>query len=207
MKLYYAPGACSLSPHIALREIDRPFELERVDLRSHRTWSGTDFLAINPKGEVPALQIDRDSIMTENVAVLQYIADLAPERGLAPPNGTFARYHLQEWLAFISTELHKELAPLFEPDTPAPTAERARTRAAERVWFIVESMQGKPFLMGDAFTVADTYLFVMLRWCERFDVDARPLEGYFERIAKRPAVHAALVAEGLIETKRQRRSA
>lgn len=96
MKLYYAPGACSLSPHIALREAERPFELERVDLRSHKTWSGADYFAINPKGEVPALQIDRDLIMTENVAVLQYIADLAPERGLAPPNGTFARYHLQE---------------------------------------------------------------------------------------------------------------
>ena len=207
MKLYYSPGASSLSPHIALREIERPFELERVDLRSRKTWSGVSFFKINPKGKVPALQIDRDAIMTENVAVLQYIADLAPERGLAPPNGTFARYHLQEWLSFISTELHKEFSPLFEPDTPAPTAERARTRIQERLRFVAEWMAHKPFLLGDTFTVADTYLFVMLRWCERFDVDARPLDGYFQRIAQRPSVHAALAAEGLIETKRHRRSA
>ena len=207
MKLYYAPGACSLSPHIALREAERPFELERVDLRSHKTWSGADYLKINPKGRVPALQIDRDLIMTENAAVLQYIADLVPERVLAPPNGTFARYHLQEWLAFISTELHKEFAPLFEPDTPAHTAERARNRIGQRMRFVASSMRGKPFVMGETFSVADAYLFVMLRWCERFDVDCAKLGDYFQRITQRPAVHAALVAEGLIETKRHRRSA
>lgn len=209
MKLYYAPGACSLATHIALREADRSFELERVDLRAHKTASGADYLKINPKGYVPALQLDGpDSpVLTESVAVLQYVGDLAPDRGLTAPNGTFARYHLQEWLAFISTEIHKSFSPLFKPDTPALTAERARTRILHRLAYTSEQMAGSSYLMGETFTVADCYLFTMLRWCERFDLDCHNFADYVHRISERPAVHAALAAEGLLETKRHRRSA
>ncbi len=209
MKLYYAPGACSLATHIALREADRSFELERVDLRAHKTGAGVDYLKINPKGYVPALQLDGPGspVLTENVAVLQYVADLAPDRGLAPPNGTFARYHLQEWLAFISTEIHKSFSPLFKPDTPALTAERARNRIAHRLGYTSEQMSRSSYVMGETFTVADCYLFTMLRWCERFDLDCHMLGDYFHRVMERPAVHAALAAEGLLEPKRHRRSA
>jgi glutathione S-transferase len=210
MKLYYAPGACSLSPHIALREAERSFELERVDLRSKKTSSGASYLEINPKGYVPALQLDGpdSDILTEAPAILQYIADLVPERGLAPPNGTFARYHLQEWLSFLSSEIHKQFGPLFAPDTPVPTQERSRSKIVERLAYTTKRLDGKPFLMGDTFTVADSYLFVILRWHERFeiDLDAR-LEDYFHRVFERTAVQAALLAEGLLETKRHRRSA
>jgi glutathione S-transferase len=212
MKLYYSPGACSLAPHIALREAERTFDLERVDLRAHRTASGADYFTINPKGYVPALQLDEgdSKVLTENAAILQYVADLAPERRLAPANGTFARYHLQEWLSFISGEIHKQFSPLFAPDTPALTEERARTKLGERFGYVSRMLADRAFLMGDTFTVADCYLFVMLRWTERFEIDRhawRNLDDYFHRVTQRPTVHAALGAEGLLEAKRQRRSA
>jgi len=212
MKLYYAPGACSLATHIALREADRSFELERVDLRAHKTAAGVDYLTINPKGYVPALQLDGPGspVLTESVAVLQYVADLAPDRGLAPPNGTFARYHLQEWLAFISTEIHKSFSPLFKPDTPALTAERARNRIAHRLGYASEQMSGSSYVMGETFTVADCYLFSVLRWADRFEIDLNlypNLDDYYQRILPRPTVQAALAAEGLIEHKRIRRTA
>lgn len=212
MKLYYSPGACSLAAHIALREAERTFELERVDLRSHRTSTGANFLQINPKGYVPALQLDGpgSTVLTENVAILSYIADLVPQSGLAPPAGTFARYHLLEQLAFVSTELHKQFGPLFAPDTPPPTAERARAKIGERFRYLAGELVDRGFLMGETFTVADCYLFAILRWCERFDLDLTlwpNLDDYFHRVAARPAVHAALDAEGLVERKRVRRSA
>jgi len=212
MKLFYSPGACSLAVHIALREIERTFELERVDLKSHRTTSGADFTQINPKGYVPALRLNGTGadILTEVAAVLQYVADLAPEYQLAPANGTFARYHLQEWLAFIGDEIHKQFRPLFHPETPAPTVEGLRTKLGRRFSYIDTVLADRPYLMGQTFTVADAFLYVMLRWCERFDIDRarwRNLEDYFHRIAARPAVQAALVAEGLIEHTRFRRSA
>ena len=202
MKLYYSPGACSLAPHIALREADRRFDLERVDLKTHRTSSGADYGLINPRGYVPALQLDGpgSDVLVENVAVLQYIADLAPEKGLAPPNGTFARYHLQSWLAFISTEIHKQLGPLFQKDTIESVAAKQRGKVSERFIYLEDVLMDRGFLMGERFTVADAYLFVMLQWADhfRFDLQIYPtLDEYEFRIAQRTAVRAAMSAEGL----------
>jgi len=212
MKLYYSPGACSLAAHIALREADRNFDLERVDLRTHRTASGGDFCAINPKGYVPALRVDGPAspVLTENAAILQYIADLVPQSGLAPASNTIGRYFLQEMLSFILGELHKQFSPLFSPETPAPTAARARRKIGERFGYLEELLAKRRFILGETFTVAECYLFAVLRWCERFELDLAQwpaLDAYFHRIAARPAVHAALEAEGLIERKRVRRSA
>jgi glutathione S-transferase len=212
MKLYYSPGACSLSPHIVLREAGRRFDLERVDLKTHRTASGADYLAINPKGYVPALQLDgpETPILTEGPAIVQYIGDLAPELRLVPPNGTFARYHLQEWLNFISTELHKQFGPLFDPRTPTSVAEHLRGRIGNRLLYLQDVLADRAFLMGESFTVADAYLFVMLQWCPKHGIDLElypNLDDYEHRIADRPAVQAALSAEGLLERHRYRRSA
>lgn len=212
MKLYYSPGACSVAAHIALREAERTFDLERVDLRTHRTASGADYCEINPKGYVPALQLDGPGsmILTENAAILQYIADLVPERGLAPPSGTFARYTLQEWLGFIGSEMHKQFGPLFHPDTPALTQERLRGRIGSRLEYLNGLLVDRGYLMGETFTVADCYLYAILRWCERFDIDLQlypNVDDYFLRIQNRPTVQAALGAEGLLEHKRFRRSA
>jgi glutathione S-transferase len=211
MKLYYSPGACSLAPHIALREAERTFVLERVDLRTHRTVAGVDYYTINPKGYVPALQLDGGGlVLTENAAILQYIGDLAPERGLVPPNGTFARHHLQEWLSFISGEIHKQFGPLFQPDTPPITEERLRAKLGDRYGYLNDVLVDRGCLMGETFTVADAYLYTLLRWSERFGLDLQiwpNLDDYFQRITPRPAVQAALGAEGLLEHKRFRRSA
>ncbi|MGN6106199.1 MAG: glutathione transferase GstA [Kofleriaceae bacterium] len=200
MKLYYARGACSLSPHIVLREAERRFELERVELSTHRTSTGQDFWQINPKGYVPVLEIDRDELLTEGPAIVQYVADLVPEKRLAPPNGTFARYHLQEWLNFISTEIHKQFSPLFRSDTPAAYAEILRGRLGDRLIYLSDVLASRGFLMGETFTVADAYLFTMLQWGDRFGIDLAiypNLDDYEFRISQRPAVRAALDAEGL----------
>jgi glutathione S-transferase len=211
MKLYYSPGACSLAPHIALREADRRFDLERVDLRTHRTASGADFLAVNPKGYVPALQLDGpDSILTEAAVVLQYIADLAPDTKLAPPPGTLVRYRLQEWLNFISSELHKQFGPLFDARTPRDVAEHQRGKIGKRFLYLQDVLSDRAFLLGESFTVADAYLFVMLQWCapNGIELELYPvLDDYEGRIARRPAVQAALAAEGLLERHHARRSA
>ncbi|HEU4734565.1 MAG TPA: glutathione transferase GstA [Kofleriaceae bacterium] len=212
MKLYYAPGACSLSPHIVLREAERQFDLERVDLKSHRTASGVDFLTINPRGYVPALQLDGADtpILTEGPAIVQYIADLAPEARLAPANGTFARYFLQSWLNFIATEIHKQFSPLFDPTTPAAVAERLRGKISGRFLYLQDQLSDRAYLMGETFTVADAYLFVMLQWClpHGIDLGLYPnLDEYEYRIAQRPAVQAAMAAEGILEHHRYRRSA
>jgi glutathione S-transferase len=212
MKLYFSPGACSLAAHIALRELEREVELERVDLKTHRTANGTDFRLINPKGYVPALRLDGPgtTVLTEATAVLAYIADLAPNGQLGAPQGTFGYYHLLEWLTFIGTEIHKQFGPLFTADTPAPTAARAREKLGERFGYVDEVLSDRDHLMGETFTVADAYLFVMLRWCERFQIDRAHwpnLEAYFHRIEQRPAVHAALAEEGLLASRRYKRSA
>jgi glutathione S-transferase len=212
MKLYYSPGACSLSPHIVLREADRRFDLERVDLKTHRTASGADFLTINRKGYVPALQLDGPGspILTEGPAIVQYIGDLAPELHLVPPHGTFIRYHLQEWLNFISTELHKQFSPLLDPRTPAAFAEHLRGKIGKRLLYLQGVLHDRAFLMGETFTVADAYLFVMLQWCPQHGIDLElypNLDDYEHRIAERPAVQAALSAEGLLPHRRYRRSA
>jgi glutathione S-transferase len=212
MKLYYSPGACSLSPHIVLREAGRRFDLERVDLKTHRTASGADYYTINRKGAVPALQLDGpDSlILTEGPAIVQYIGDLVPDLRLVPPNGTFARYHLQEWLNFISTELHKQLGPLFDPKTPTAYGEHMRGKVGGRLLYLQDVLADRAFLMGETFTAADAYLFVMLQWCAKFGIDLElypNIDDYEHRIADRPAVQAALAAEGLLAHHRFRRSA
>ncbi len=202
MKLYYAPGACSLASHIALREAARLFDLERVDLNTHRTASGADFADINPRGDVPALQLDGtgSDLLTESPAVLQYIADLAPEAGLAPPNGTFARYHLQSWLSFVSSEIHTQFNPLFGGEFPDSVEAKLRGKISERFLYLEAVLVDRAMLMGERFTVADAYLFVTLQWAGRFGIDLQlypNLDDYEFRIAQRPAVEAAMKAEGL----------
>ena len=211
MRLYYSPGACSLATHIALREAERSFELVRVDIHTKRLASGEDYCVINPKGYVPALQLDGpgSDILTEAQVVLQYIADLVPEKGLIPPAGTFARYHAMEMLAFISSELHKQFGPLFRPETPAPVQEYQRGKIGARMLYLQERLVDRAYLTGETFSVADCYLYVMLRWCDRFGMDIQEwpnLDDYFHRVAERPSVQGALVAEGLV-SHRMRRSA
>jgi glutathione S-transferase len=214
MKLFYSPGACSLSPHIVLREAERGFDLERVDLRTHRTATGGDFLLINPKGYVPALQLDGPGspVLTEGPAIVQYIADLAPDAHLAPPHGTFARYHLQEWLNFLQGELHKQFGFLkhYEGKLPRAVVEGVRGQIGERLLYLQDVLSDRAFLMGESFTVADAYLFTMLQWCgnHRIDLGLYPnLDDYEVRVANRPAVIAALTAEGQLARHHDRRSA
>jgi glutathione S-transferase len=199
MKLYYSPGACSMAVHIVLRETGRPFELERVDLKTHRTASGRDYYGINPKGAVPALRLG-DELLTEVQVILQYLADLEPAANLAPPQGTFARYRLQEWLSFLSSEVHKGFAPLFKGDVPDAYAAKIRGRLAERFGYLQTALSGSGCLMGETFTIADAYAFALLRWSEGMGIDLQlwpNLADYFERIQTRPAVIATFDAEGL----------
>ena len=212
MKLYYAPGACSLAPHIALREADRRFDLERVDLKSHRTASGGDYTLINPKGYVPALQLDGGGspILTEVAVILQYIGDLAPDAHLIPAQGTFARLHQQEWLNFISSEIHKQFGPLMDPKAPRAVEEKQRAKIGERFLYLQDVLSDRAFLMGESFTVADAYLFTMLQWCQSHAIDLQlypNIDDYEARIAHRPAVIAALSAEGILAHHQYRRSA
>lgn len=200
MKLYYAPGACSLSPHIALREAGLPFALERVDLRRRRTADDGDYLRVNPKGYVPALQFDDGSVLTEGPAIVQWVADQAPDAQLAPPAGTLARYRLIEWLNFIGTELHKAFGPLFASDVAPAVREATVARLGRRFDQVAPALSDRPFLLGEQFTVADGYLYVVLRWAQPLQVDlARwPALGAFSaRVAARPGVQQALQAEGL----------
>jgi glutathione S-transferase len=202
MKLYYSPGACSLSPHIVLREASLNFELEQVDLGNKTTACGTDFRTINPKGYVPALALDDGEVLTEGPAIVQYLADRVPEKGLAPAAGTIARLRLQEWLNFISTELHKSFSPLFAPNTPEATKVIVHGLLAQRFAYVASQLATKQFLLGDTFTVADAYLFVVLSWAPYVGVDLSPwpvFAAYTVRIATRPAVQAALRAEGLLK--------
>ena len=200
MKLYYSPGACSLSPHIVLREAGFDITLEKVNLRTKEMESGGDFLAINPKGYVPALELDGGEILTEGPAIIQYVADLVPEKKLVPPAGTLARARVQEWLNFIGTELHKSFSPLFNPATSDDAKAAARALIDRRLAFAASVLDAQPYLTGDSFTVADAYLFTVLSWTGYVKVDITPwpsLGAYFERIKARPAVQAALAAEGL----------
>jgi glutathione S-transferase len=199
MKLYYAPGACSLSPHIVLNEAGLGYELEKVDLSKHRTASGGDFYQINPKGYVPTLQIDNGEVLTEGPAIVQYLADQKPASKLAPPAGTFERYRLMEWLNFITTELHKGFGPFFHDGTEE-AKEKQRTQLATRFAYINGQLKGKQYLLGDTFTVADAYLFVMLTWVPKTGIDLGQwpaLKDYFARVGARPQVQATLKEEGL----------
>ena len=201
MKLYFAPGACSLSPHIALREAGLPFTLEKVDILTGKTASGEDFAATNPKGYVPALKLDDGNVLTEGAAIVQYIADLAPSAGLAPRPATLERARLQEWLNFLASELHKAFSPLFRPGTDAAGRQEARTAIARRLGHIeAELADGRSYLLGDGFSVADIYLFVIAGWAEGKDIplSAWPrLTALLERVADRDSVREALNAERL----------
>jgi glutathione S-transferase len=200
MKLYFSPGACSLAPHIALREAGLEFALEKVDMRTRQTQSGAKFSTINPKDYVPALQLDNGEILTEVAAVTQYIADRKPSSGLAPPAGTLERYRLQEWLTFISSELHKGFSPMFRPDTPEQFKAQTKTRLESRFAFVARELDAKEFLLSDRFTVADAYLYTILGWMRFAGIDRAQwpaLQAYYEHIGKRPAVQAARKAEGL----------
>lgn len=202
MKLFYVPGACSLSPHLVLRELDLPFKLDRIDLKAgKKCQDGRMYLTLNPKGYVPALELDDGQILTEGAIIVQYLADLKPEAKLAPPQGTFARVRLMEWMHFIATELHKNFSPLYNPK--ASDEFKAAWREAKvlpRLDFLAKSLEGKPFLMGDGFTVADAYAFYCLRsWTGaslKGDLSKwKVLADYVARIGERPAVKAALEAE------------
>jgi glutathione S-transferase len=202
MKLYYSPGACSLSPHIVLAESGLPFELDKVDFSSMRSERGADFSKVNPKGYVPVIQLDDGEMLTEGSAIVQYIADHAPKKKLAPPAGTMARYRLQEWLNFIATELHKGFSPLFNQNLSENMRARTIERLNSRLEFAAKRLEGSNYLMGDDFTVADAYLFTILRWASGVNIDLSRLPvlvKYQERIAERPAVQRALEEEGLLE--------
>ena len=202
MKLYFAPFACSLASHIALREAGQAFELEKTDLRSKKTASGADFTAINPKGYVPALELDGGELLTEGTAIVQYLADQKPEAGLVPPAGSLARYRVQEMLGYINSELHKSYSPLFNPKTPAETREERIEYLRKRYAFIEQTLAGKDYLFGDQFTVADAYLFTVTNWARLVKLDLADFPNvlaFQARVAARPAVQAAMTAEGLLK--------
>lgn len=198
MKLYFSPGACSLSPHIVLRELGLPFEAIKVDLASKKTADGGDFKAVNPKGYVPTLQLDNGEILTEGPAIVQYLADLKPASGLAPANGSWERYKLQEWLNFISTEIHKQFSPLFNSANPDSVKDAQKTKLAQRFAEISPQLEQQDYLTGSQFTVADAYLFTVLGWSKYFHIDLNQwpgIAGFVERVAARPAVAEALDVE------------
>ncbi|AMG34947.1 glutathione transferase GstA [Achromobacter xylosoxidans] len=198
MKLYYAPGTCSLSPHIVLRELDLPFDLIRVDNRAKRTEDGRDFLAINPKGYVAALEIDGGQVLTEGPAISQYLADLRPDAGLAPPAGSWARSQLHEWLNFISAEIHGGFGPLFNRDLPEAARAWWQTRLEKRLDYVATALRERQALLQDRYGLADIYLYAVLLWAPQLGVDlARwpALVAFQRRVESRPAVQAALAAE------------
>ena len=198
MKLYYAPHACSLAPHIVLRELDLPFDLIRVDNTTKRTASGDDFLAINPKGYVAALQLDNEHVLTEGPAILQYLADLRPEANLAPASGTFERVRLQEWLNFVSTEIHGGLGWLFSSQFPDEVKALIKEKLFKRFVVLSQTLERQDYLMADGFSIGDAYLFTVLRWVHLFAIDLNEwpaLAGFLARVDQRPAVKAALAAE------------
>lgn len=201
MKLYYSPGACSLSPHIVLRELGTPFDLVKVDLQTKKTEDGTDFRKVNPNGYVPALALDDGSVLTEGPAIVQYLADLTPEKNLIPACGTTERYRLIQWLNYISTELHKGgFSPLFNPKTPEDWKVAVKDLLSVRLDHVEKHLATQPYLMGKDFMVADAYLFTVLSWGKWVGVDIRnwaTLSAYVNRLVLRPAIQAALNAEGL----------
>ena len=202
MKLYYSPGACSLSPHIALREAGLSFDLVLASTKTKKLQDGSDFYAINSKGSVPVLELDNGERLTEGPAIVQYIADLAPASNLAPAAGSMARYRLQEWLNYITSELHKGFSPLFNPATPEDYKPLARAALMARFTWVNAQLEGKQYLMGDQFTVADAYLFVVSNWGQYVGVDVSGFEhlvAFRARVAARPAVQEAMKAEGLLK--------
>ncbi len=200
MKLYYSPAACSMSPHIVLRETGLPFELVQVNIAEHKTPDGANYRQINPKGQVPALQLDNGQILTEGPAIVQYLADLAPEKKLIPQAGSFERYRVQEWLNFTCSELHKNFGLIFKMREIEGSKQSLSDAIVQRIGYVAQQLEGKDFLVGNAFTVADAYLFTSLSWCKFVGIDLAPwpaINAFNARVAARPAVLAALKAEGL----------
>lgn len=202
MKLYYSPGACSLSPHIALHEAGLAFDAVLASTKSHKLQDGTDFYTINPLGYVPVLELDNGERLREGPAILQYIADQVPDKQLAPANGTMGRYRLQEWLTFIGTEIHKGFGPLFKPGTPEDYKPLVKEQLLKRLEWVNGELASKPYLLGEQFSVADGYLFTTLSWCGYVGLDISGLENlkaFQARVGARPAVQATLKAEGLLK--------
>ena len=202
MKLYFSPGACSLAPHIVLNESGLPFTLVKADLKAHKLEDGSDYYPINSKGQVPLLEFDNGERLTEGPAITQYIADQVPAKNLAPANGTMARYRVQEWLNFVTSELHKGIGGLFNPAMPDNGKAVIRDRAAAKLKWVDEQLEGKQYLMGDAFTIADAYLFTVTNWTGHTGIDIsgmKNLSAFQARMAARPAVQKALKAEGLLK--------
>ncbi len=202
MKLYYSPGVCSLASHIVAHEIGLPIKLEKVDTKAKQTETGRDFLAINPKGYVPVLELDDGQFLSEGPAILQYLADRKPDSGIAPPNGTLARARLQEMLGYINSEIHKTYSPFFKPDTPKETLAEREAYLRKRYAYIEAILAKQAWLLGDKFGPADAYLFVVTNWARgiKLDLSEFPaLLAFQQRVAERPAVQAAMAAEGLIK--------
>ncbi len=200
MKLYFSPGACSLSPHIVLREAGANFELEQVNHQEKKTKAGRDYWTVNPKGQVPCLELDNGETLTEGPVIVQYIADLMPAAGLAGAAGSMERYRIQEWLNYIGSELHKSFGPMFRPTTPDAYKELSRENIGKRFDWLDKQLAGKQYLMGDKFSVADAYLFAVARWSPRVNIDISKwpnIKAFVERVAARPKVQEALKAEGL----------
>ena len=202
MKLYFAPGACSLSPHIVLREGGFNFDLEQVNNQEKKTKTGKDYWTINPKGQVPVLELDNGERLTEGPAIVQYLADQKPAASLAPACGTMERTRVQEWLNFTTSELHKTFGPIFRPTTPDEYKKISKENLGKRFDWLDKQLAGRPYLTGDKFTVADAYLFTVLRWSSRVDIDLAKwpnIKAYVDRVAARPKVREAMQAEGLIQ--------
>ena len=203
MKLYYSPGACSLSPHIALLEAGLPYDLVKVDVRAKKLENGDDYWKVNPKGQVPALGLDNGELMTEGPVIVQMIADQAAGKNLAPARDSAERYRLQEWLNFVTTELHKNFSPLFNPAIPDEVKTFFKDRIMGKFKYADEKLAGRDYLMGKQFTVADGYLYTMLRWADGNKMDLSGLKNlmaYKARVAARPKVQEALTKEGLMNT-------
>lgn len=200
MKLFYSPGACSLSPHIVLNELGLPYSVEKVDLKRHTTDDGADYYTINPKGYVPALQLDNGEVLTEGPAIVQYLADQKPQANLLPPAGSLERARVQEWLHFIGTEVHKTLAALFNPSITPEARSKTIDTFGKRLDFVEQALQGKDYLTGNTFSVADAYLFTIVNWAPMLKIDLSPwptVMQFQKRVANRPAVQKTLQAEGL----------
>ena len=202
MKLYYSPGACSLSPHIVARELGIDVQLEKVDTKSHTFNGGADYYSVNPKGYVPALEVKAGEVLTEGPAIVQYLGDQKPGSGLVPAAGTMERYRLQEMLGYINSEIHKTYSPLWNPKTNAETAEERREYLKKRYKYLDDLLGKHPYLLGDKFTAADAYLFTVTGWAQYVKVDLSGfpnLQAYQKRIAERPAVKQAMKEEGLLK--------
>jgi glutathione S-transferase len=202
MKLYYVPGACSLAAHIVAHEAGLPVTLEKVDLATRTTETGANFLAINPKGYVPAVAMTDGAVLTEAGAIIQYLADQRPEAGLTPAKGSPEHYRLLEWITFISSEIHKGFGPLWNPATPDAVRTATQERLATRFAYLDETLAKQPFLLGEKFTIADAYLFTVVNWVNFHQIDIssfKNLRAFQDRVAARPKVKAALEAEGLLK--------